>query len=234
VLVRLRQLLRRRRSPSPPTIDVGDLAVAQFVHDLRNDLTVIIGCAENISRRVPKGHADEEIAEVRRSADHAAVLARELVKAARPRFANRRPVDLNHVVASAMATVSRCAGEHIRVRLRLSSDPVAVVADAAELERIILNLAFNARDAMPGGGVLTVETAFEDAFARLTVSDTGCGMTSELKARIFEPFFTTKQSGTGLGLNSVAFTVNQLHGEISVESSPGRGTSVTVLIPLAR
>jgi signal transduction histidine kinase len=121
-----------------------------------------------------------------------------------------------------------------------------VVAELVELERILMNLALNARDAMAGEGVLTIETAVVDpssneasevslppSRAHLIVSDTGHGMTPEIRARMFEPFFTTKDYGTGLGLSSVAFTVRQLGGTVLVESKPGRGTSVSVLLPLA-
>jgi signal transduction histidine kinase len=133
----------------------------------------------------------------------------------------------------------------IDLRLRLSPVTIPVVADALELERIILNLALNACEAVPGQGVVTIETAaafgessdpdegpLRRSHARLTVSDTGGGMAPEVKARMFEPFFTTREKGTGLGLSSVARTVRQLGGTVLVDSEPGRGTFVSVILPL--
>jgi signal transduction histidine kinase len=227
-------------------IDLGDLAVAQLVHDLRNDLSVITAFVEHLASRMPGGRADRDIAELRHRADRASQLSREILMAARPRTVARRPTDLNQLVASAADMLSRLAGDQVRVLLQLSDEPVPVVAELAELERILLNLALNARDAMAGAGVLTIETAVvgrpspvgpEDArpkdCARLTVSDTGAGMSQVVESRMFQPFFTTKAQGTGLGLSSVAFTIRRLEGTVSVDSEPGRGTSVSVIFPLA-
>ena len=232
--------------PSDPSaaIDLGDLAVAQLVHDLRNQLTAVTYCAENIAAQVPGGQADEAVAEMHRCVERASSLARELLTAARPTFVARRPVDLNDVIGAAVKTFSVIAGERIRLRIRLSTERLPVVADPIEIERIFLNLALNARDAMEDDGVLTIETAsVRDPFtsaeglrvgpaARLTISDTGVGLTPEIRKRMFEPFFTTKKTGTGLGLSSVIFTVRQLRGTLAVKSEPGRGTSIEVLLPL--
>ena len=118
------------------------------------------------------------------------------------------------------------------------------LAEPGDLERVLLNLMLNAFDAMPQGGVLSIKSVLAHVhspieglrsgpYARLTITDTGCGMTSEAKARIFDAFFTTKKNGTGLGLYSAASTIAQLHGRISVESEPGHGTSVSIMLPLA-
>jgi len=257
LIARLQQLFRGRRrrrhtgssvaatASFKPTqnIDMGDLAVAQVVHDLRNQLTVMIACTEVISRLVPENQAEQDVAELRRCAERASMLTRELLMAVRR---PRGRVDLNDVVAGAAATISRLTGQKICVRVRLADGPIPVVADPLEIERIVLNLALNARDAMALGGVLSIETTVTTTqsagrfdgmepgpCARLSVSDTGCGMTPEVTARMFEPFFTTKSSGTGLGLSSVAFTVQQLRGTVSSTSHPGRGTCVEVLLPLA-
>jgi signal transduction histidine kinase len=231
----------------PPRIDLGDLAVAQFVHDLRNHLTVITTCAERAADLVPQGPAGQELAEVRRCAERASLLSRELLMAARPRYVARGIVDLNQAVTAAMVTVSRFIGGTIGLHVRLSPQRLPVVAEVLELERILLNLALNSGEAMLKGGALSIETALVEAssaecvdsaleapFARLTVCDTGSGMTPDVQARMFEPFFTTRERGTGLGLSSVAFTVRQLQGTLSVESEPGRGTCVTVQLPCAR
>jgi signal transduction histidine kinase len=190
---------------------------------------------------VPDGVAAVDVLELRRSAERASVLTRELLLAVRRA---RDTVDLNDVVGAAVATMSRLTGSRIRLELRLWHEPLAVVAEPLELERILLNLALNARDAMITGGALTIETApvappgdqaaekGQGPWARLAVTDTGCGMTEDVKARMFEPFFTTKPSGTGLGLSSVAFTVQQLGGTVSAMSEPGRGTCVAIQLPM--
>ena len=234
-----------RRESDPSKVDLGDLAVAQLVHDLRNQLTVIVSCADNLAGLVPTGSSNTELVHLRRSAARASVLTREILLAARPKFVARRPLDLNHVVAPAAELMSRVAGEGIQIKLQTSPVPVHVVAEFIELERIVVNLVLNAFDAIDGEGVITIETEAvrspsasrvegvqEAPYARLSVTDTGRGMSPEVRARMFEPFFTTKEAGTGLGLSSVAFTVRQLHGSVAVESEAGRGTSLTVILPL--
>jgi signal transduction histidine kinase len=238
---------RRRRSVSgdPSNVDLGDLAVAQLVHDLRNQLTVIVSCVDNLAGLVPTGSSNAELVQLRRSAARASVLTREILLAARPDFAARHPLDLNDVVAPAVEMMSRLAGDGIHIKTHLSTVPVLVMAEFIELERIVLNVVLNALDAINAEGVITIETeairnpspsrveGMQNApYARFTVTDTGNGVSPEVRARMFEPFFTTKEAGTGLGLSSVAFTVRQLHGTVSVESEPGRGTSITVMLPL--
>ena len=236
----------RRGGGDPSTVDLGDLAVAQLVHDVRNQLTVIVSCADHLATVVPTGWSSPELAHLRQCAARASVLTREILLAVRPQFSARRPLDLNHVVAAAVEMMSLVAGDGITTKLHLAPVPVMVVAEFIELERIIFNLALNSLDAMAGEGVITIETEAvrspspsrvegmqEAPYARLTITDTGHGVSAEVRARMFEPFFTTKEAGTGLGLSSVAFTVRQLHGTVSVESEPNRGTSITVILPLA-
>jgi signal transduction histidine kinase len=222
-----------------------NLALSQLVHDLKNQLTVMLACADDVARAVPPGVADNQIGLLQRCAERASAIAEEFLIAAHPRFEGRRTVDLNLAVRSAQATLARVTDASIHLELRLSHEPLPVAAELIELERILLNLALNARDAMPDGGVLTVETeriapvpqgaaSLSAGKARLTVRDTGRGMPAEVKGRMFEPLFTTKPRGTGLGLNSVAFTVRQLQGMISVESSVNIGTTVTIVLPLSR
>lgn len=220
-----------------------NLALSQLVHDLKNQLTIMLACADDVARVVPAGVADTQVALLQRCAERASAIAEEFLIAAHPRFDSRRTVDLNLAVRSAHSTLSRVTGPTIQLEFRLASEPAPVAAEIIELERILLNLALNARDAMPDGGVLTVETeriapvphSAGPAIgkARLTVRDTGRGMPAEVKGRMFEPLFTTKPRGTGLGLNSVAFTVRQLQGMISVESSVDIGTTVTIVLPLS-
>jgi signal transduction histidine kinase len=241
------------RHPTPETLeapstklDLGNLAVRQAAHDLRNLLTVMAGCAESMRLHVPRGKADVEFDELRRAGQRASILTRELIMGARPRSARRTQVDLNDLVASMAERLSWLVGDKLLLRLRLSSEPAVIVADAAEIERILMNLVLNSRDAMPFGGVLSLETSviievserptevgsLPWPYVRLKVCDSGCGMPPAVKSRIFEPYFSTKETGTGLGLSSVAYTVRQLGGTSSVQSQPGVGTCVTIRLPL--
>jgi two-component system, cell cycle sensor histidine kinase and response regulator CckA len=220
-----------------------NVAIAVMVHDLRNLLNVIILCAQSIYDKVPPGEADQEFAELQRSIDHATNLMRRLLSPKHETSFSRSPQDLNQIISRASQILAWIVGHAIQVTFRLWPTPLTTMADAVEVERLLLNLAMNAREAMPDGGLLTIETERVDvdvhagseiaSLARLRVSDTGRGMTKEVKAHIFEPFFSTERSGAGLGLNSVAFTVEQLGGTLSVESQTGAGTSVTVQLPLA-
>jgi two-component system cell cycle sensor histidine kinase/response regulator CckA len=220
---------------------------AHFLHDLRNLLNVIHGCAESIREKLPPGETDPIVADLLRSLEHAMKLTRELLLLRSEMPVNRSRLDLNQTIVPIIETFARLVPDAIRLRLRLWAEPVTVMADAAEIERIVLNLALNARDAMPEGGILTVETALvhrwnsrskgtprarSTSLAQLRIIDTGSGMTEDVRSLIFEPFFTTKDSGTGLGLNSVAFTVEQLGGTILVDSQPDEGTQVTIHLPL--
>ena len=228
------------------TPELRNPAIAQFVHDLRNQLTILLSHAENVGHVVVTGEADHEIAELRRAAERSLALTQDLLLAAQRRSIARRAVDLNEIVRATVETLAPLTADRISVRLQLPPVPVRILAEPSELERILLNLALNACDAMTDDGVLSIETAVVQGrlsgvsegprrgpYARLTVTDTGSGMTPEIKSRIFDPFFTTKDKGTGLGLSSVAHTVRQLHGTIFVESQRGRGTSVIVILPLA-
>jgi two-component system cell cycle sensor histidine kinase/response regulator CckA len=236
--------------PGEPThaLDLGDLAVAQFVHDLRNQLTVAMACTDSIASLLPFGCGDLEIAALRHCMQRSSALTRDLLMAAQPRLVNRVALDLNELIAAAMVTITRFMGGHIRLRLRLATDPVLISAEALEVERILMNLVLNACHAMPEvtpagrEAVLTIETAIVEKgptgaqtpdvpHARLTVIDTGYGMTARIQERIFEPFYTTRSDGTGLGLSSVAFTVRQLRGSVEVKSDLGKGTHISVYVP---
>jgi signal transduction histidine kinase len=227
------------------TPELRNPAIAQFVHDLKNQLTILLSHAENVGLVVVTGEADEEIAELRRAAERSLALTQNLLLAAQRRSTARRAIDLNEIVRATVETLAPLTADRISVRLQLPPVPVRIAAEPFELERILLNLALNACDAMADEGVLTIETAVvhgrlsgegegprRGPYARLTVTDTGPGMSPEIKNRIFDPFFTTKEKGTGLGLSSVAHTVRQLQGTIFVESQRGQGTSVIVILPL--
>ena len=221
---------------------------SHLVHDLKNQLSVLIVCAETV-RAAVAGLAAPEIDALLKAAGRAATITDELLVAAtigaHPCPVPPAPLDLNAVIRSNLTTIRRIAGDRISVRLRLSRDAAMVVAEIIQIERILLNLVLNACEAMPEGGSLLVETtvvcskpadAGEPARSgiRLTVADMGRGMCPEVIGRVFEPLFTTKARGTGFGLNSVAHTVKVLQGTIAVESGVDRGTMVTVTLPLAR
>jgi signal transduction histidine kinase len=253
----LKQLAGRRdvsageqRADSAPLserrrIDLGDLAIAQLVHDLQNRLAVTIGSAKRIRETVGASEAVPYIEDIQDAARLGMGLTRELLMSVRPHPIIRRRVNLNEVVAGAAAMLKRVTDRNITLRLRLCDDPLPVCADVTEIDRILLNLALNARDAMERGGVLSIETGWVDpslhaiegarrcSHVRLAVSDTGSGMTPEVRARMFEPFFTTKDSSTGLGLCSVSYTVQQLGGVVTVDTQLRRGTSVTIALPAA-
>lgn len=206
------------------------------LHDLHNQLTLIIDYAERLAWLVPQGPAREQSADLLRCAERAMAQTRDLLTAGPPQAPVRQPIDLNRLVMPSLYSVSRVMGDRVRVRLRLTEAPAPVAGDVRELERILLNLALNARDAMAGEGVLTVSTdvhADPDPHVRLTVTDTGTGAASDVRSRMFEARFTTKENATGLGMTLVAAAVSRLRGTIAVDTELRRGTSVTVTLPLA-
>jgi CheY-like chemotaxis protein len=184
-----------------------------------------------------------------KAGERAAGLTRQLLSFSRQQILAPRVVSLNTVITETKNMLSRVIGEDIELATHLQSSLGPVRADPGQLEQMLLNLAVNARDAMPQGGKLTLETENIDRpavngtagasageagpYTLLTVSDTGVGMTPEVKARVFEPFFTTKSSGkgTGLGLATVQGIVTQSGGRVEVDSEPGRGTTFKVYLP---
>jgi len=228
---------------------VGRLA-GGIAHDFNNLLTVITGYAHSLLER---DHPAED--EVRRSAERigsaaarAAALTRQLLAFGRRQMLEPRVLNLNSVIAEMDKIMRRLVTENIEIVTKLGANLGSVKADPAQIEQVILNLVINARDAMPEGGVLTVETAnleldrgYADEhstvrpgpYVMLAVSDTGMGMDADTQARIFEPFFTTKEmgKGTGLGLSTVYGIVEQSEGYIWVYSEPGRGSSFKTYLP---
>jgi PAS domain S-box-containing protein len=211
-----------------------------IAHDFNNILTAILAnthlIAQGLGRKAPEltGEADE----IRAAAQRGAELTRKLLAFGRRDMLERHPLDLVEVVADTAAMARRLLPEHIEVRPALPAVPVIVNADHGALSQILLNLVTNARDAMPTPGRLemslqTVTTSDGDA-ARLVVRDTGVGMNEATRAHIFEPFFTTKPPGAGTGLGlSIAYGLIQQHdGTIRLESHPGRGTTVTIDLPI--
>lgn len=204
---------------------------------------IIRGCAELIETLVPGHAADAEIRQLLASTERADRLTRQILRTT-PSCGVSQPTDLNDIVMAVVGSLSPYVGGGVTLRTRLPLDPVLVASPAADLERIVVNLVLNSFDAINGSGCITIDTGVTVAasrlevdgppagrYARLVVTDTGCGMLPEVRAHMFEPFFTTKAGGTGLGLSSVAYTVRRHGGRIVVESQPGRGTSITVHLP---
>ncbi|HZP47814.1 MAG TPA: ATP-binding protein [Vicinamibacterales bacterium] len=226
---------------------VGQLA-GGIAHDFNNLLTAIQGFAGMLAESfAPHDERTEEVAEIQRAADRAAALTRQLLAFSRKQIMSTRIVRVGDVVNGIAAMLQRLLGETVQLST-VVGDAAFVKTDPSQLEQVLLNLAVNARDAMPQGGCLTIETSdvmLDEAFARqhpsvqpgphvkIAVTDTGCGMDPATQKRIFEPFFTTKPKdrGTGLGLATVYGIVKQTGGSIWVASGVGRGTTFTVYLP---
>ena len=227
---------------------VGQLA-AGIAHDFNNELTVILGNASllDLSPRLSKEDR-VHVSQVQAASTRSAVLVRQLLAFSRKQVIQPKPLDLNELIANDTQMLSSLLGEHIILRCAFAPTPARIHGDRGMLDQIIVNLAVNARDAMPGGGqlqigaeVLTVDTAHRHAHAEarlgkfccLSVTDTGCGMDAATQARIFEPFFTTKAvgQGTGHGLATVYGIVKQHDGWIECVSAPGLGATFKVFLP---
>jgi PAS domain S-box-containing protein len=236
-----RKRLERRLADAEKMEAIGRLA-GGVAHDFNNLLTVISGYTEILLAR----DGGEELEEIARAARQAAGLTRQLLAFSRRQVLHPRVLDLNEIVAGMETMLHRIIGDDVSVGTRLTRDLAPVEADRAQIERVILNLAANARDAMPDGGALTIETRnveldhhgeddLTGPHVLLAVSDTGVGMDAEVRAHLFEPFFTTKESGggTGLGLATVFGVVKQSGGGIYVYSERGAGTTFKIYLPAA-
>ncbi len=223
---------------------VGRLATG-IAHDFNNLITVLLGYSDELIEEAPQGTGLHAAAvEVRRAADRASALTQQLLAFSRRQTAVAHTVDLNDVVAHMEDLIRRLIGPEIRLEFSLQPDLLKISADSQQIGQVIMNLVVNARDAMPNGGTLSIETdnitlgaehidVIPGPHATLSISDTGMGMSREVQDRLFEPFFTTKDTGrgTGLGLSMVQAIVRQSGGHISVESHPGKGTTFHVYFP---
>ena len=227
---------------------VGRLA-GGVAHDFNNVMTVILGYSAVLLQEVSQNpSARHFVQEIQRAGERCAALTGQLLTFSRKQILHPVSLDLHRVIRDLMALLKSLIGEHITIVLQLDGAPRWVKVDAVQLEQILLNLTVNARDAMPQGGTLTIDTgqAFPDqvwgtghrsssarTYVRLRVHDTGAGIDTAAKPKIFEPFFTTKPvgQGTGLGLSTVYGIVHQSGGTITVESAVGQGTTMTVFLP---
>ncbi len=218
---------------------VGQLA-GGVAHDFNNLLTAISGYAE-LAYLKAEGDPDlqSEIEQISRAGDRAAALTRQLLAFSRKQVLTPKVIDVNALVIDVSAMLSRVIGSHITLTTDLCEGECPILADATQIEQVLINLTVNARDAMPNGGTLSIVTATRATDAGeqvvLSVADTGTGMDEETQTRIFEPFFTTKDvgKGTGLGLATVYGIVNQTSGTIAVESELGVGTTFEIAFPAA-
>ena len=223
-----------------------------IAHDFNNIVTTITGYGSLLLKEMKgndtfRNYLDQIITSSKRAAN----LTRSLLAFGRKQVIDLKPVDLNAIVQSIEKLLLRLIGEDIELRTRLTDKEVAVMADGGQMEQVLMNLASNARDAMPNGGHLAIETDVVEIsaeygkehffttpgrYAMISVTDTGIGMDDKTRATVFEPFFTTKEvgKGTGLGLSIVYGIVKQHEGNITVYSEPGKGTTVKIYLPSTR
>ena len=227
---------------------VGRLA-GGIAHDFNNLLAVIMGHSDLIKSVLRKGDGlAHDVEQIRRASERAASLTRQLLAFSRRQFLQPQVIDVNTLVGNLATMLRRLIGEDIQLELRLDPAAGRVSADPGQLEQVVMNLTVNARDAMPQGGQLTLETGpalLDQAFVtahpgsstgahvRLSIHDNGCGMSPDVLSHLFEPFFTTKEpgQGTGLGLSTVYGIVKQHRGYIDVQSEPGQGSTFAVYLP---
>ena len=229
---------------------VGRLA-GGIAHDFNNLLSVILSYSDMLSYELkPNEHALADLEEIKKAGRRAADLTRQMLAFSRQQVLDLRILDLNEIVRSVNKMLTRILGEDIELKMLLAPRLAKVKADPGQIEQVLMNLVVNARDAMPTGGNLTIETAnveLDATYARdhvgvtrgpyvmLAVSDNGVGMDKAIQARVFEPFFTTKElgKGTGLGLSTVFGIVKQSGGTIWLYSEPGIGTTFKIYLPRA-
>jgi len=236
---------------------LGQLA-GGVAHDFNNLLAVILNYAEFAAQELAAanesdwagrcGSARDDLGQISRAGEQAASLTRQLLAFARREVVQPQVLDLDTVITAVQGMLHRTLGEHVELVTSLAGDLHPVLADPGQLEQVLVNLAVNARDAMPGGGTLSIDTSNitvdADSIAggaesppgqqvRLRVSDTGAGMTPEVLEHAFEPFFTTKSdgAGTGLGLATVYGILQQADGHIRIYSEPGGGTTFSITLP---
>jgi signal transduction histidine kinase/CheY-like chemotaxis protein len=241
---------------------LGQLA-GGVAHDFNNLLAVILNCVSFVSEDVaaaaaetaradPARHlesATADLAQIKKAAERAAGLTHQLLVFARRDVIRPQVLDLDTVIATVEEMLRRTIGEHVELVTSLAGDLWPILADPGQLEQVLVNLAVNARDAMPAGGTLTIETgnvtvdadtiaggsrARKGRNVRLRISDTGTGIPADVAQHVFEPFFTTKPDGggTGLGLATVYGILTQADGDIRIYSEPGHGTTFTITLPV--
>ena len=249
----LEQMVERERAEAAlqqaQRIEAMGQLTGGVAHDFNNLLTVVIGNIELISKTAVDSETVERLEAMRVAAERGAALTGGLLAFARRQPLSPRAVDLNAAIAGMNGLLHSALGPRMKIEIRQHTELWPAMIDPTQFELLVLNLVINARDAMPNGGVVTIETDNtrrgssmhaedppEGDYVVVTVRDTGVGMAPEVQARAFEPFFTTKPpgSGSGLGLSQVFGTARQSGGGVEIDSSPGKGTAVSVYLPRAR
>ncbi len=243
-----REALEEQFRQAQKLVSVGRLA-GGVAHDFNNILTTIMGTAEFMLGDVPADDPlRDDIQEIKAAGERATSLTRQLLAFSRKQVLQLEVINLNDTIQNMTKMLRRMIPEDIEVQTALAEDLDQVEADEGQIEQVIMNLAINARDAMPAGGRMSIETANVDldetyaqshvsvrpgSFVMLSVSDTGMGMSKEVQEQVFEPFFTTKDQGkgTGLGLSTVYGIVKQSNGSIWVYSEPDKGTTIKIYLP---
>lgn len=228
---------------------IGSLA-GGIAHDFNNILAYLLMASESLQNKIPKDHeVREELLQIQTSIERAAALTKQLLAFSRKQRSEPQAVDMNSMITHTQSMLSRLLGEKFKFNVDLKKTLAKVSIDPVQLEQVLMNLIVNARDAMPNGGEISIETSQVKLdkiptspkpispaaeYTVLTVRDNGTGMDAETQKRIFEPFFTTKEvgKGTGLGLSTVFGIVNQSGGHIEVNSEPGKGTEFRVYLPV--
>jgi signal transduction histidine kinase len=212
---------------------VGNLS-SGVAHDFNNLLTVIGSASQHLREHLPPepGEVGEVLDDLEAATQRANLMTRQLLSFARVQEGALGPLNLGEVVGSFAGILPRLLGSKIEVRVSTGPD-VVVSASPVGLEQVLLNLAVNARDAMPNGGTLTIEVTRSESAGVLSVADTGAGISEEARGHIFEAFFTTKPTGTGLGLATVHEVVSRFGGKIGVESAVDKGTTFVIELPLS-
>ncbi len=244
-----RKLLEDQLIQAQKMESIGTLA-GGVAHDFNNMLTAIIGNVQLVLESTPSESPDYPmLTEIEKAATRATALTRQLLTFSRRQPLERRTIDLNATINELSQMLQRLIGEHVDVTIHLADQLSPIFADPAQIQQVVMNLAVNARDAMPGGGHLLIATremvmdeqacrnhpwAQPGRYAQLIVGDSGTGMDAELQQRIFEPFFTTKErgKGTGLGLSVVYGIIKQHEGFVQVDSAAERGTTFTIFLPV--
>ena len=242
------QRLEEQLMQSQKMESIGLLA-GGVAHDFNNLLAVILGYGELLLRQLPAGSKQRSIASsIMEAGERAKLLTKQLLAFSRKQVLEVKDLNLNEAIHNIEKMIRRLLGEDITIHIRTKPDIGYIKADSSQLEQVILNLCVNARDAMPNGGTLTIETdsivldkhytanhpeVKPGLYTMLSISDTGCGMEEEIRLKIFDPFFTTKNKGkgTGLGLSTAYGIVKQHGGEIWVYSEPGKGSTFKVYLP---
>ncbi len=239
---RLREALMQSQK-----LDTVGLLAGGVAHDFNNLLSVINGYCEIMSAKIAGvPAAQKDLQEIHRAGLKASAIARQILEFSRRQETEVKVVNFNTLIREIAEILRRVAGDDVALELRLASDLGNARIDPTQFQQILLNFCFNARDAMPHGGKLTIRTGNHQVssaehrrtpemrdglYAGMNITDTGAGMPPEVRSRIFEPFFTTKPDGTGLGLSTVLGIVRQNDGHITVESAPGKGTTFGVYLP---